>query len=336
MFTICLDPGHGKYENRSPFSETFTEGSNNYYHAQSIKEELEKYECKVVLTRNDITENPSLYERAKIASDAGADTFFSIHSNAYTNQAAKGISIFYSVTTPNLKSFCDDIGDAITSVFNDNGANTYNRGSFIRTQSDGKDWYGVIRNSIALGVPEAYIIEHGFHTNPDDFKCINDIAIMKEAAKAEAEQIALHYGLRKRSIPGDVNGDGKVNTADDILFQRYLAGWNVDIDVEAADINGDGKIDALDQILLQRMLAGWDKDGSEKPEKGAFAEGDKVMINSDVTTFANGTAMQEWVKAAALYVRGIESDGDILLLSTEPEKDVYTGRVYSWNVNKID
>lgn len=339
MFTICLDPGHGKTENKSPFSDTFTEGSNNYYHALAIKEALEKYDCKVVLTRSDITENPSLYERAKIAHDAGADTFFSIHSNAFSNQAAKGISIFYSVTTPDLKSFCNDIGDAITDVFNAHGANTYNRGSFIRTQNDGKDWYGVIRHSIALGIPEAYIIEHGFHTNPDDFKCINDIAIMKEAAEIEAEQFALHYGLKKLFTPGDVNGDGKVNAADDILLQRHLAGWEVDIDKEAADLNGDGKINAADEILLQRKLAEWNTDEVSKDTSpdtsGTFAEGDKVRINKDTTTFANGTAMQEWVKASLLYVRAIEDNGNILLLSTDPTKDVYTGRVYSKNVKKV-
>ena len=73
MFTVCLDPGHGKYENRSPFSDTFTEGANNYRHALAIKAALEKYDCKVVMTRNDVTENPSLYERAMIAYKAGAD-----------------------------------------------------------------------------------------------------------------------------------------------------------------------------------------------------------------------------------------------------------------------
>ena len=353
MFTVCLDPGHGKYENRSPFSDTFTEGANNYRHALAIKAALEKYDCKVVMTRNDVTENPSLYERAIIAYKAGADAFFSIHSNAFSTAGAKGISIFYSVKTPDVKPFCNAVGDAITAVFNKHGANTYNRGSFVRTQSDGRDWYGVIRNSIALGVPEAYIIEHGFHTNPDDFSCIQDEDIMNEAAEAEAEQIALNYGLKKIAIPGDVNGDGKVNAADDILLQRYLAGWDVPIDEKAADVNGDGKVNAADDILLQRKLAGWDipdKPADDKDDPGAgnpsdtadnsgksedFKTGDKVRCKPGVKTFANGSAMASWVRTSTLYVRAVESNGKILLVSTEPDINVFTGRINAGDMVKI-
>ena len=57
-------------------------------------------------------------------------------------------------------------------------------------------------------------------------------------------------------LPGDANGDGKVNAPDLILLRQYLAGW--DVTIHAADCNGDGQTTALDLIRLRQYLAGWD------------------------------------------------------------------------------
>ena len=58
--------------------------------------------------------------------------------------------------------------------------------------------------------------------------------------------------------PGDCNGDGKINKTDLLLLQKYLAGWAVEINLNAADSTGDGKINKADLLLLQKYLAGWD------------------------------------------------------------------------------
>ena len=62
----------------------------------------------------------------------------------------------------------------------------------------------------------------------------------------------------KKSIPGDVNGDGKVNVKDITLLAQYLAEWDVSIDSNAADVNADGKINVKDITLLAQYLAEWD------------------------------------------------------------------------------
>ena len=55
---------------------------------------------------------------------------------------------------------------------------------------------------------------------------------------------------------GDVNGDGRVNTADLVLLARYLAEHPVTLAVPAAgDVNGDGRINTADLVLLARYLA---------------------------------------------------------------------------------
>lgn len=59
-------------------------------------------------------------------------------------------------------------------------------------------------------------------------------------------------------IYGDTNSDGKVSLLDLILLRKYLAKWNVDIDLNAADTNYDGKVSLLDLILLRKYLAKWD------------------------------------------------------------------------------
>lgn len=59
--------------------------------------------------------------------------------------------------------------------------------------------------------------------------------------------------------PGDLNGDGRINSKDAIYLLRYIAGWELDGLVEdALDVNGDGKINSKDAVHLLRYIAGWD------------------------------------------------------------------------------
>lgn len=59
-------------------------------------------------------------------------------------------------------------------------------------------------------------------------------------------------------IPGDINGDKKVNNRDAILLFQYVAGWDVEVDLNAVDCNGDDKVNTKDAIDLFRYCAGWE------------------------------------------------------------------------------
>lgn len=56
---------------------------------------------------------------------------------------------------------------------------------------------------------------------------------------------------------GDVNGDGVVNNKDLGLLQRYINGWTVSVDLDAAEVSGDSAINNKDLGLLQRYINGW-------------------------------------------------------------------------------
>ena len=61
----------------------------------------------------------------------------------------------------------------------------------------------------------------------------------------------------RENIVGDINQDGQIDMKDSALLKRYLAGWEVDINLTLADANGDGVIDVKDSALIKRYLAGW-------------------------------------------------------------------------------
>lgn len=57
---------------------------------------------------------------------------------------------------------------------------------------------------------------------------------------------------------GDVTGDGKLDRADLTRLSKYFAGWDVEINADAADVTGNGKLDRADLTRLSKYFAGWD------------------------------------------------------------------------------
>ena len=68
------------------------------------------------------------------------------------------------------------------------------------------------------------------------------------------------YGFEAESefAFGDVNGDGRVNTADYVQLKRHIMGsYTLGADaLTRADINGDGKNNTMDYVLLKRFIMG--------------------------------------------------------------------------------
>ena len=78
------------------------------------------------------------------------------------------------------------------------------------------------------------------------------VAGMLPEALSATESVVL-YAVWNPILPGDVDGNGRLNNKDLGLMQRYLNGWNVSI-ADEADINGDGTVNNRDFGLLQKAL----------------------------------------------------------------------------------
>ena len=73
--------------------------------------------------------------------------------------------------------------------------------------------------------------------------------------------ICEHCGqVESTSLPGDANGDGRVNARDARLLLRYAAGLvgEEELDLAASDYNGDGRVNARDARAVLRYAAGLD------------------------------------------------------------------------------
>ena len=191
---IVLDPGHGQFGNKHTTRDGFYEGTQNFILASFLKNELEVLGFDVRMTREKVEDNPELAERGSMSGKLGAVMFLSIHSNAPGGNPAderyskvRGAETFYSVSDLEGNApIARALNDAVVRT-----VNTEDRGIKTRRypDNDSIDYYGVLRSAAASGCKRAFLIEHGFHTNPEDSAFLQDSECLARLAKAEAEVI---------------------------------------------------------------------------------------------------------------------------------------------------
>ncbi len=59
-------------------------------------------------------------------------------------------------------------------------------------------------------------------------------------------------------VPGDVDGNSRVNAMDFGYLQQHLNGWEVAVNTAAADVSADDVVNVRDMGILQQYLTGWD------------------------------------------------------------------------------
>lgn len=231
--TICLDPGHGG-------NDSGAIGVNNVYEknltlkiAQYCKQELEKYNCHVVMTRTGDT-NPSLEDRANFAKSQGAQYLISIHLNSAAGGGAVGAEVYYPNThwRPDISANGKNVAQAIQSQLVSLGL--YDRGIKFRTidtniypdpfrydDSSVADYYGIIRNAKYNGLT-GMIIEHCFINNVSDYNnYLNSDAKLQKLGVADANGIVSALGLTKASE------NSVVSSCPSISYQTHVQdyGW---------------------------------------------------------------------------------------------------------------
>ena len=218
VLKITLDAGHGMYDNKGVI-EGYYEGRMSFALMSYLKAELEKYSGVVVCTtRQKLEDEPPLPERGKMAAENGSNMFISIHSNWFSNPTACGVSVYRSYFRPESEELGRRLGLAVTKVINDvtgitymrNDGNTMTRieDAYDSTCGDGvlQDYYNVTRASVKSNKCRySYIIEHGFHSNPEECRFLMDDENLQKLAYAEARVIATYFGLHIRE-DGVING----------------------------------------------------------------------------------------------------------------------------------
>ena len=217
---VVIDPGHT--------GNTYNAGAvKGYYESKAVydlslyeKAALEKRGIDVIMTR-ERNQDPGLYERGQMAVKKGRGyanvVFESNHSNAF-NGKAYGVTIIRSAHLPSSEKLADRMIDAIVKVMKPSTGITYNRGVTTKTQSNGADWYGVIRGAVSGEVSQKqaqngpvhydYIVEHGFHDNQKECQFLSKQENLKAIAEAKAAVIADYFGIRDKGQSGNQGSQG--------------------------------------------------------------------------------------------------------------------------------
>lgn len=191
---ICLDPGHVKNYNRGAYN-AYYEGTKMYDFALMLKEEIEEYSgMSAFLTRTSVNDNPELATRAQMAKNKNARCFLSLHSDAIGTESVNRVSVFRSLTMPNSEALGLKLMNVVVDTIGQDIPISNNTGVLTRDNGYGRDYYGVLRNVTNGSVKEAFIIEHGFHTNYKNSLWLYSNDNLRKLAKAEAKVLAEHYG----------------------------------------------------------------------------------------------------------------------------------------------
>ncbi|WP_406944947.1 N-acetylmuramoyl-L-alanine amidase [Halobacillus sp. SY10] len=175
---IAIDAGHGGKDGGAEFNG-LVEKEINLNVAKRVRNYLENSGVKVIMTRSDDTFIP-LDDRNSYAVNNGADTFVSIHSNAFSDPSANGTETFYSSQSQRVtdsKQLALFIQDSLVEALG-----TKDRGV--------KDVpYRVIRST---SIPST-LVELGFTTNDSDAEKLGSSYWRDRAAKGISDGIIDYY-----------------------------------------------------------------------------------------------------------------------------------------------
>lgn len=199
---VCIDPGHGGKENRSPGVPQYYESERMLELSLRQKKYLEQLGVEVVMTRTTANTNPALQARGK--SSADCDAFISNHSNAVGNVMNENIDhvALYHLTDDNTteadeisKELAQRLAPVIAQIMGvEDGYKVLQRKAQSDRNKDGMfndNYYGVLHGARLVNTP-GIILEHGFHTHTATVMWLLDDNNLDMLARAEAQVIYEH------------------------------------------------------------------------------------------------------------------------------------------------
>lgn len=198
IIVIVIDPGHGG-KNLGTTQNGFEEKTMTLVTAKAMYEELQKYDnVEVYLTRTEDV-GMDLDKRAQFAKSVNADFLFSIHYNASENHEFFGSEVWVSCKQP-YHSYGYQFGHVQMLAMQEKGL--FLRGIKTRVGEKNLDYYGIIRESVALDIP-AVIIEHCHVDEARDTPFCTTKEDQEEFGRADALSVAKYFGLKSASLGVD-------------------------------------------------------------------------------------------------------------------------------------
>lgn len=174
MAKVFLGVGHGGSD-PGAVANGFKEKDLNLDIALACNAELARHGVSVLMSRTK-DENDTLNEEIKECNAYNPDLAIDIHNNA---GGGDGAEAFYHYGGGNSKVLAENVLAEIVKI----GQNS--RGAKIRKGSDGRDYYGFIRETVAPAV----IVECAFVDNK------TDVQIVDTAAERKTIGIAIAKGI---------------------------------------------------------------------------------------------------------------------------------------------
>lgn len=181
---VFLGVGHGGSDPGAVANNT-KEKDLNLSIALACREELARHGVSVKMSREK-DENDTISEEIKECNTYGPDLAVDIHNNA---GGGDGGEVFYSHLGGKGKTLAENILAEIVKV----GQNS--RGIKTRVNSQGKDYYGFIRQTSCPAV----IVECAFVDNASDLKILSTEAQRKDMGIAIAKGILKTLGVAYQS-----------------------------------------------------------------------------------------------------------------------------------------
>lgn len=196
---IVVDPGHGGSQNGAEYDGVM-EKDINMVVSKVLVEELEKYDgVKVYLTHDSAEDTMSIQKRAEFANEVDADYFFCIHFNASANHNFYGAEAWitsYGRYYSEMYAFSEIVLNEFSNI------GVFNRGIKTKLETDGTDYYGVLRRCAEFDIP-AVIIEHAHMDNARDDSFLDEEDDLVKFGRLDAMAIAKFLKLKSEELGVD-------------------------------------------------------------------------------------------------------------------------------------
>ncbi len=187
-YTVVIDSGHGGIDPGKVGINGAYEKDINLAVAGFLKEELLKYKCNVIMTRESDTglyeesdankKRTDLKKRVDIMNGANPDLIVSIHQNSFTSEASKGAQVFYNASSEEGKKLADIIQNKLVSDLDKDNK---------RVAKPNSEYYLLTKtNKVAI------IIECGFLSNPSEAALLIDEEYQKKIAHTISDGIMIY------------------------------------------------------------------------------------------------------------------------------------------------